>query len=82
MLLPLLELELLPLLELVLLPLLEPAPLPLLELEPPLVPEASRAAAISTPIGDPSPVHASQPGPAENDPLFPEVMSWNALGEA
>jgi hypothetical protein len=26
-------------------------------------------------IGDPSPVQASHPGPAENAPLFPEVMS-------
>src|ERR1700733_6340140 len=29
-------------------------------------------------IGEPSPVHASHPGPAEKAPLFPSVMSWNA----
>ena len=29
-------------------------------------------------IGDPWPVHASQPGPAENAPLLPCVMSLNA----
>jgi hypothetical protein len=26
-------------------------------------------------LGDPNPVHASHPGPAENPPLFPDVMS-------
>jgi hypothetical protein len=29
-------------------------------------------------IGDPSPVHASHPGPAEKAPLLPTVMSLNA----
>lgn len=34
------------------------------------------AEAIAEPTGVPKPVHASQPGPAENVPLFPLVMSW------
>src|SRR5712692_1946763 len=34
------------------------------------------AEAITEPIGLPQPVQASQPGAAENVPLFPLVMSW------
>ncbi len=30
---------------------------------------------IADPTGEPQPVHASQPGPAKNAPLLPEVMS-------
>src|SRR5215472_18161156 len=30
--------------------------------------------------GVPSPVAASQPGPALNEPLSPSVMSWNPIG--
>ena len=30
------------------------------------------------PMGEPRPVQASQPGPAEKAPLLPEVMSWKA----
>lgn len=37
------------------------------------------AAKIDAPFGEPRPVQASQPGPAEYDPLFPCVMSWKAL---
>ena len=30
------------------------------------------------PMGEPRPVQASQPGPAEKAPLLPWVMSWKA----
>ena len=40
--------------------------------------EAPRSAMILEPMGEPRPVQASQPGLAENAPLFPETMSWNA----
>jgi hypothetical protein len=33
-------------------------------------------------MGLPSPEQASQPGPAENAPLLPLVMSWKAVGAA
>src|SRR5271163_2033243 len=39
--------------------------------------EAPRRAMILEPMGEPRPVQASQPGPAEKAPLFPETMSWN-----
>src|ERR1700691_1445587 len=48
---------------------------------PPFFPaaaEAPRRVMSLEPIGEPRPVQASQPGPAENAPLFPETMSWNA----
>ena len=44
-------------------------------LDAPLVLSPPSAAATAVPIGEPSPVQASHPGPAENAPLFPEVMS-------
>ena len=40
--------------------------------------EAARSAMSLVPLGEPRPVHASQPGPAEKAPLFPETMSLNA----
>jgi len=43
-----------------------------------VAPEAPRRAMILEPMGEPRPVQASQPGPAENAPLFPETMSRNA----
>ena len=48
---------------------------------PPFFPaavDAPRSAISLAPMGEPRPVQASQPGPAENAPLFPETMSLNA----
>lgn len=40
------------------------------------------AAASRVPLGEPRPVHASQPGPATYAPLVPDVTSCNAAGVA
>ena len=40
--------------------------------------EAPRSVINWTPIGEPRPVQASQPGPAENAPLFPDTISLKA----
>jgi hypothetical protein len=40
--------------------------------------ELARRAMSLLPMGEPKPVQASQPGPAEKAPLFPETMSLNA----
>lgn len=60
----------------------EPKPLikPVWVRDPVQLPELPEAVApsavkIAVPIGEPSPVQASHPGPAENEPLLPEVMS-------
>ena len=42
-------------------------------------PPAPRSAMIALPTGLPCPEHASQPGPAENAPLFPAVISRKAF---
>src|SRR5580698_7912769 len=41
--------------------------------------EFPNSVASVVPMGEPSPVHGSQPGPAEYDPLFPCVMSLKPL---